>query len=419
MPDRRIELSLDEHLMRRLNARAADQGRRLHDVIEQGLLGWLGQWGLRVVTYVVQPEDTLDAIAERFYGNPSKANVIAAFNGIADPDAIHVGRLLRIPEPGPPPPLPKGESPYLFGLHDPGGEHLMAWAGRPGWVLCTEAIGCEPDDWRSASYGELAEGGVGVIVRLNNGYGEGGTLPRPDRYWDFARRCGNFAERSDGCHIWIVGNEPNLSVERPGGPARGDPITPDKYAVAFAACRDQIHRRAGHEQDRVVIAAVGPWNTETQYPGNPTGDWIVYFADVLSALGGDLDGIALHTYGRDGSRADIASELRMDPPFAHRRKMFRSYRDFMAEIPHSLRHLPVYITETDQNIAWVDDNDGWVQAAYAEIDRWNGDPTHQRIRALILYRWQQHVGDIWHIRGKNGVIDDFRAALQHDYRWYA
>ncbi|MBC7255608.1 MAG: hypothetical protein H5T66_05830, partial [Chloroflexi bacterium] len=46
------------------------------------------------------------------------------------------------------------------------------------------------------------------------------------------------------------------------------------------------------------------------------------------------------------------------------------------------------------------------------------DPTRQKIRALILYRWEQYPGDMWYIRGKNGVIEDFRAALQHDYRWY-
>ncbi|MBC7317219.1 MAG: hypothetical protein H5T70_12415, partial [Chloroflexi bacterium] len=61
---------------------------------------------------------------------------------------------------------------------------------------------------------------------------------------------------------------------------------------------------------------------------------------------------------------------------------------------------------------------GWIQQAYAEINRWNSDPTRQKIRALILYRWEQYPGDIWYIRGKNGVIEDFRAALQHDYRWY-
>ena len=52
------------------------------------------------------------------------------------------------------------------------------------------------------------------------------------------------------------------------------------------------------------------------------------------------------------------------------------------------------------------------------FDRWNGDGSHQRIRCLLLYRWETHQGDIWGIRGKGGVIDDLRAALQHEYKWH-
>ena len=36
------------------------------------------------------------------------------------------------------------ESPYLFGLHDPGGERHMAEKGRKGWILFTESIGRNP-----------------------------------------------------------------------------------------------------------------------------------------------------------------------------------------------------------------------------------------------------------------------------------
>lgn len=415
---RRIEVTLDESVARRLAARAADLGSELADVIESGLLGWLGNWGLRSVTYIVQPGDSLADIAERFYGDAAKVSVISAFNGIRDVDSVHTGQVLRIPEARPIEPLPAGESPYLFGLHDRGGEHYMAWAGRKGWVLCTEQLGAGADDWSAKSYADLRDAGYGVIVRLNHGYREKGTLPHADRYWEFSRRCGDFVERSSGCHIWIIGNEMNLAAERPGGPVSGEKITPDKYAVAFAACRHEIRKRPGHEDDQVVVGAVGPWNVETTYPANPTGEWVTYFADTLAALGSDLDGIALHTYGRDGNVAEIVSEMRMDPPFEHRRKMFRTYMDFMQAIPQGLRHLPVYITETDQNVPWVDANNGWIREAYAEIDRWNADPTHQRIRALILYRWERYDGDVWYIRGKGGVLDDFRAALQHEYRWY-
>ena len=163
---------------------------------------------------------------------------------------------------------------------------------------------------------------------------------------------------------------------------------------------------------------MGPWNVQTSYPENPSGDWITYFQHILLGMEGKVDGAAVHTYGRDPDPAAIVSELRMDPPFDRRRKMFRTYRDFMEAVPSGLRHLPVYITETDQNVGWENSNRGWVREAYAEINRWNGDPMHQKIRALILYRWERYAGDIWHIRGKSGVIDDLRGALQQDYRWF-
>lgn len=428
MTERKIEITVDDHLLRRLRARAADTGEVLEDLLRQHLLNWLGDWGLSFVVHVVKSGETLALISRHYYGDTSKVAVIAAYNEIENPDIIRVGQVLRLPEataapappeePAPAKPLPKGESPYIFGMHDRGAEYLMQAAGRKGWVLVTEALGANRNDWSSRGYRDLADQGFGVIVRLNNGYNPVGTLPHSSRYADFAARCGNFVERSEGCHIWIIGNEPNLAAERPGGPANGEVITPAKYAQAFLACRQEIRRRPGHANDQVVMAAVGPWNIQTIYPENPSGDWVIYFQQILQRLGDQVDGIALHTYARDPYPANITSELTMDPPYHHRRKMFRTYIDFMEAIPDAQRHLPVYITETNQNGSWEDLNRGWIRAAYAEINRWNSDPSHQAIRALLLFRWERHAGDVWHISGKNQVIADFSQALQKDYRWY-
>ena len=48
-------------------------------------------------TYTVQRGDTLSAIAKRFYGNAAEYRKIAAANGIANPDLIHPGQQLTIP----------------------------------------------------------------------------------------------------------------------------------------------------------------------------------------------------------------------------------------------------------------------------------------------------------------------------------
>ena len=94
----------------------------------------------------------------------------------------------------------------------------MGWSGRKGWVLVTEELGDDPGNHDTRNYADLADAGYGVIVRLNHGYGAKGTLPRSSRYEAFAKRCGNFVQGSSGCHIWIIANEMNLAVERPGGP---------------------------------------------------------------------------------------------------------------------------------------------------------------------------------------------------------
>jgi nucleoid-associated protein YgaU len=50
-----------------------------------------------VRTYTVESGDTLWAIAERFYGDGSKYQVIADASGIPNPDLIQPGQLLTIP----------------------------------------------------------------------------------------------------------------------------------------------------------------------------------------------------------------------------------------------------------------------------------------------------------------------------------
>jgi len=118
---------------------------------------------------------------------------------------------------------PLNDSLFLYGLHDPGGEQVMLVANVPGWVLVTVAIGSNPNDNSSgddtrfwADYRPLSDRGLGVIVRLNNGYNPAGTLPYEQQYDAFARRCANFVRISTGCHLWQIGNETNHPIEWPG-----------------------------------------------------------------------------------------------------------------------------------------------------------------------------------------------------------
>jgi N-acetyl-anhydromuramyl-L-alanine amidase AmpD len=325
------------------------------------------------------------------------------------------------------------DSPYLYGFHDPGGERIMLEAGVPGWVLFTEALGFDPNNAGGRDYSQFSNSGLGVIVRLNAGYSGVGTLPFERFYDDFARRCANFVRNSPGAHHWIVGNEPNHPIEWPGAEwdwgswpphpvnegKRGEPITPQRYVACYRKVRSAIHALPGHAGDLVLVAAPAPWNPLLTYPGNLNGDWVQYFADVLKGLasGDGGDGIALHTYTHGSDPALLRSEATMNPPFSNRRFNFRAYRNFLDVSPVAMSNLPVFITETDQgDDPWQNENTGWVQAAYAEINEWNR--THaQKIRSLLLYRWPQVQGDRWGIEGKQAVIDDFRKAMAARYTW--
>lgn len=295
--------------------------------------------------------------------------------------------------------------PYIFGLHDLGGENLMLDAGKPGWVLHTAQAGDQPPDFSS-----FAERGLGVIVRLNHGYGSTGTIPPSSQYDAFAQACANYVRNSQDAHVWLIGNEMNISAERPQLPDGSfEVITPALYAKCFLKCRAAIKSLPGHGDDWVVPGAVGPYNPET-------GEWVQYLVDTLKLLGNQLDAIALHTYTHDFIADQISNDQMMDPPYQNRHFNFRAYRDFLNALPAPFQSLPVLITETNPFAGWRDANTGWIQAAYAEINNWNSNPAHQPIQALVLFRWntlEDHRE--WGIQDKNGARQDFRGALQNAY----
>ena len=329
-------------------------------------------------------------------------------------------------------PRPLCDSVYLYGLHDPGGERVMLDLDVPGWIVFTEELGFDPNNTQGKNFSQYSAKGLGVLVRLNAGYAGTGTLPFERYYNDFARRCANFVRASSGAHLWIVGNETNHPIEWPGAAwnwsaqppkpsspdTRGEPITPERYTRCYKLVRTAIKAVSGHADDQVLVAGAAPWNALLTYPGNPNGDWVQYFADILKAIGAaNCDGVTIHTYTHGTDPALIRSEVKMAAPYQNRRFHFRAYQDFMAAIPQEMRGLPAYITETDQgDDPWRNANTGWVRQAYDEINAWNL-ANDQKIRSLVLYRWPNIAGDRWGIEGKQGVIEDLRGALGLRYRW--
>lgn len=298
---------------------------------------------------------------------------------------------------------------YIFGMHDPGAEHLFQ---KKGWIVFTEGIGHNPSDMGGRDYSRWSNDEFGVIARLNNSYYPGGTIPERAYYTDFAERCENFVHSSSGCRRWVIGNEPNHEQERP----HGQLITPYDYANCFALCRTRIKELSGHENDEVIVAPSAPWNATTVYPGNSTGDWVQYYTDCLReayVLGQPTDAICLHTYTHGPDAHAVSDDVMMPAPYSSRHWNFRAYRDYLNALPDDVYiDLPTYITETDQEAAWSNVPNTWVREAYREIDNWN-QTSPRKIHCLCLYRWPKY--DQWFIDGKGEVIKDFQGAMENEY----
>jgi len=338
-----------------------------------------------------------------------------------------------------PPPLPTHQMPkppalkfdsarvtglpnYIAGLVDAGGEAHMLAAGKPGWVVVRAQVKV-PDS--SGDYAHLADKGIGVIVVLANGSAPNGNIPNSVEYELFAQQCAAFVKKSKGARIWVIGNEPNTARERPGfdgASNSGELITPEMYARCFNAARRAIRALPGHEHDFVVPAAVAPFNSQTTYPGNPSGDWVRYFADLLfqiTAHGGGADALALHTFTHGYDANLVTSDAKGVGQFQNRHWHFRAFRDFLAAVLPALRNLPVFITAAAPlDPGWTNAHRGWMSAALNEINAWNSVSANQPIQALCFARWQSIPGDPPGLgfADKPQVINDLRAALQNDFR---
>ena len=289
----------------------------------------------------------------------------------------------------------------ILGMHDwsPEWGQIVKETGLGGWCCVTEAIGSDARDTSGRDYTSLASYGVEPIVRLNHAYGMGhGTIPKPEQYEAFARRCGNFVRASRGCSRWIIGNETNMKWESPY--ADGRLISVDDYARCFRLCRERI--LAAQPDAEVMPAPVAPWNAQQ-------GDWLILQRCIWEACW-PFEGIAIHAYTHGHDPLLVTSDATMNPPYDKHCYHFRVYLDFMMSVPKVAEALPVYVTEANPD-GWQNVNNGWVQQAAKEIDDWNKRVGHQQIHALCLYRWPDYDREQFTICNKQGVIADFRQGV--------
>ena len=326
------------------------------------------------------------------------------YTGKYDPKGLDMNEVRLAMEQFVPSAPPLHKPPYIFGLHEPGGEHLMET--HKGWILFLCALGHEPNDNSSMGFTHWSGQGYGVIGRLQHGWGDAGTIPLPEHYGAYITRVTSFVEYSEGCHVWILGNELNHQQEWP----QGQKPDLDSYVWLYTKVRESIKKLPGHYYDEVLPFPVAPWNPSM-------GDWVYLQSSLLAKIerrSGPADGIAIHAYTHGHDPALVTSNATMDPPYENRRYNFMVYADFLHAVPLDQRHLPVYITEIDADDPWMNVDNGFCQAVLDEVNGWNQDGK-QTIISAIFYRWPCY--DKWSIKDKPNLHQDLRKAAQKGYTW--
>lgn len=293
--------------------------------------------------------------------------------------------------------------PWLFGMHDysPDWVAMVRDAGKQAWCVHTTAIGCDPNDRGGKQYPTDTVN----IVRLNNGYGSGGTIPLPHRYGDFARRAANFVAASQNIDFVVIGNEIALRWEAP----EGQMITLQNYLDCYRKVYLAIKGVA--PQVRIAPQAPAPWNIET--PDCP--DWIDQLTRMLTGAGEMVDWICLHAYTRGYDQNSFHTGAKMDPPWNKYHSGWEALYDYMKAIPQTHRHLPVLISEMNGDGSWSDHQTGWIQKAYSVIGAWNDNPKNQKILGSCLFRWEKN-DQKWDISRHGASVNDWREALKYDQR---
>jgi len=281
--------------------------------------------------------------------------------------------------------------PWIFGMHDPGGEYLFEQKGKRGWVLITEGIGSNPGDYSGSTvtnYADIANRGHGIIVRLNSHYGDMCIPNNESEFPNFARRCANFAAAEPAAHIWVIGNEMNLCCYQ------------QDNVLKYARCLEQVYTAIrgvpGHESDIIC-------------PGAPAIGSVDYASRLFQACEGKCNGLAIHTYTNGFGCGDVT-----------RPEGFGEYKQVMQVIPTSMRSFPVFLTECGSGYAgtYPQTIDAcYVNSIYQEINNWNNNPpTGQKILTVCFYRWKNW--DIWGIETKTYMHNQFLSTCENDYRWY-
>jgi PKD repeat protein len=296
-------------------------------------------------------------------------------------------------------PVARGaDCPYLYGIHwwgytsgqgiDSTPATLLDCPAYGGWSL--ETVLTHSASWWSASYfaplyADLYNNkNMSLITRIDYDWGQ--TVPSPTNpnyaSWPAAVR-GVADTLGNQCHIWIVGNEPNIVGEGNGWP--DGQITPSAYAQIYRNVRAAVHAGAPSPAGphRVLVAPPSPGSV---IPGVRWMDGNQWLGAVIDNIPHDeIDGFAIHAYGFGvvDFRSGYTSQLNLIDN-------------------KGLWDRPVYLTEwnrytTPGSASAEAVTAQFIRDAFADVHAWNNTPGGHNIICMtwFVYDSNQQAGGSW------------------------
>jgi hypothetical protein len=299
---------------------------------------------------------------------------------------------------------------HIYGIHSWGSGANGLFHGRRGWTCESVNTANYAFDLQPAQAQQIVNENFELIIRINKQAGL--TVPTNSAEWDqFAADAATKADTfKQWCHIWIIGNEMNASFEG------NVPYT--TYAEVYRRCRTAI--RAVQPEAVVLVGAVAPWNSSQQpsgpYPSNRP--WLNYMHRLVTSLGADADGYAIHAYGGRGGDTDPRNDDEM--AFG----VFKRWLDVMNADPVGATR-PAFLTEMNH----AADGDqagnpgfpkyaypaGYITRLYEAVGTWNQQNGY-RIRCACWFSYANGGFPGYNISTSSPMQSDMSAVTQ-DTDW--
>lgn len=274
-----------------------------------------------------------------------------------------------------------------------------------GWS--TETILTHSDPWWQAwffsnLYQSVAtQHHASIITRVDYKWDQ--TVPAPDNP-DRAGWAGNVlgvtGVLGDWSHVWIVGNEPNLTGDANGW--ANNQITPAGYAAVYNDVRNAI--KASRPQDEVLIAGPSPGGVIDGVRWMAGNDWLAQtLAAIKNIPGAGVDGVAIHSYGNPFTDAATA--------------VAEFHNDYTSQLgvidAAGFSNASVYLTEWNRATDPSGDlaaneqvTADFIRGAMADVNAWNNPAGHHNIVAMTWFvmngndgAWPQYSLEFWKSAG--------------------